>query len=79
MIDWAKGLAAMALAVATSGCVIAVDNDAPVRTVSSEPTAAGVDAPEDRRGCGVHFAEAEDRRRGGKTDTAIAGVADHEL
>jgi len=40
--------AALAIAMTTSGCVIAVDNDAPVRTVSSEPSAAGVEAPTDR-------------------------------
>lgn len=40
--------AALTIALATSGCVIAVDNDAPVRTVSSEPSAVGVEAPTDR-------------------------------
>ena len=40
-------LGAFALLVTTTGCVVAVGNDAPVRTVSSEPTAAGVEEPEE--------------------------------
>ena len=39
---------AFALLATTSGCVVAVGNDAPVRTVAGEPTAAGVEEPDER-------------------------------
>ncbi|MEM7688834.1 MAG: VOC family protein [Pseudomonadota bacterium] len=41
-------LAAMVLSMTSTGCVVAVGNDSPARTVTAEPSAAGVDAPEDR-------------------------------
>lgn len=44
----AKALGILALMAVTTGCVVAVGNDAPVRTVAAGPSAAGVDEPEDR-------------------------------
>ncbi len=41
-------LAILASAAMISGCVIAVGNDAPARSVASEPAAAGIEEPEER-------------------------------
>lgn len=44
----AKALGVMTLSAMTSGCVVAVGNDSPVRTVAAEPAAAGIEEPETR-------------------------------
>lgn len=48
MIKLGNAAALIALTIGLGGCVVAVNNEAPVAASSAEPQAAGVDTPEQR-------------------------------